>query len=98
MHYVSSRLNPVKPSASAAVSQAAKAARARGEDIIDLGLGEPDFDTPEHIIEAAYRAAKAGQTRYPPTEGTAALKTAVADKFLRDNDLDYDLSQIMVCK
>ena len=55
MEYLSSRLDPVKPSASAAVSQAARAARARGEDVIDLGLGEPDFDTPEHIIEAAYR-------------------------------------------
>ena len=97
MDYLSSRLDPVKPSASAAVSQAARAARARGEDVIDLGLGEPDFDTPEHIIEAAYRAAKEGQTRYPPTEGTLALKTAVAAQFLRDNDLDYDLSQIMVC-
>jgi aspartate aminotransferase len=97
MEYLSSRLDPVKPSASAAVSQAARAARARGEDVIDLGLGEPDFDTPEHIIEAAYRAAKEGQTRYPPTEGTLALKTAVAAKFLRDNDLDYNLSQVMVC-
>ena len=96
MNYLSSRLDPVKPSASAAVSQAARAARARGEDVIDLGLGEPDFDTPEHIIEAAYRAAKEGQTRYPPTEGTLALKTAVAAKFLRDNDLNYDLSQVMV--
>ena len=96
MNYASSRLDPVKPSASAAVSQAARAARARGEDVIDLGLGEPDFDTPEHIIEAAYQAAKEGQTRYPPTEGTPALKSAVAAKFRRDNNLDYDLSQIMV--
>ena len=97
MNYAASRLDPVKPSASAAVSQAARAARLRGEDVIDLGLGEPDFDTPGDIIEAAYRAAKEGQTRYPPTEGTLALKTAVAAKFLRDNALDYDLSQIMVC-
>jgi len=97
MKYLSSRLDPVKPSASAAVSQAARAARIRGVDVIDVGLGEPDFDTPKHIIEAAYSAAKDGQTRYPPTEGTQALRTAVAAKFLRENNLDYDLTQIMVC-
>ena len=97
MNYVSSRLLPVKPSASAAVSQAARAARARGEDIIDLGLGEPDFDTPMHIIEAAYRAAKEGQTRYTPNDGTHELKTAIAAKFLLDNQLQYDLPEIMVC-
>ena len=97
MNYVSSRLMPVKPSASAAVSQAARAARARGEDIIDLGLGEPDFDTPMHIIEAAYHAAKEGQTRYTPNDGTHEIKTAIAAKFLRDNQLQYDLPEIMVC-
>jgi len=97
MNYLSSRLDPVKPSASAAVSQAARAARIRGEDVIDMGLGEPDFDTPKHIVEAAYSAAKDGQTRYPPTEGTHALKTAVAAKFSRDNNLEYDLNQILVC-
>ena len=97
MNYVSSRLLPVKPSASAAVSQAARAARARGEDIIDLGLGEPDFDTPMHIIEAAYHAAKEGQTRYTPNDGTHEIKTAIAAKFLRDNQLQYDLPEIMVC-
>ncbi len=97
MNYVSSRLLPVKPSASAAVSQAAKAARARGEDVIDLGLGEPDFDTPAHIVEAAYHAAKDGQTRYTPNDGTHALKKAIAAKFLRDNNLLYDLPEIIAC-
>ena len=96
MNYVSSRLAPVKPSASATVSAAAKAARARGEDVIDLGLGEPDFDTPKHIVEAAHAAALDGQTRYPPHDGTAALKQAVSDKLKRDNNLDYDLSQVIV--
>ena len=96
MNYVSSRLAPVKPSASATVSTAAKAARARGEDVIDLGLGEPDFDTPKHIVEAAHAAALDGQTRYPPHDGTAALKQAVSDKLKRDNNLDYDLSQVIV--
>jgi len=96
MNYVSSRLAPVKPSASATVSAAAKAARARGEDVIDLGLGEPDFDTPKHIVEAAHAAALDGQTRYPPHDGTAALKQAVCDKLKRDNNLDYDPSEVIV--
>lgn len=97
MKYASSRLASVKPSASAAVSQAAKEARARGEDVIDLGLGEPDFDTPEHIIEAAYLAAKAGQTRYPPNDGTAEMKAAVIAKLKRDNNLLYTAPEIIVC-
>ncbi len=93
---VSSRLAPIKPSASAWVSQAAKALKAQGHDVIDMGLGEPDFDTPAHIVEAANVAAKAGQTRYPPTGGTAELKQAVVDKFKRENDLAYSTSQVIV--
>jgi len=93
---VSSRLTPIKPSASAWVSQAAKALKAQGHDVIDMGLGEPDFDTPAHIVEAAHAAAKAGQTRYPPTDGTAELKQAVVDKFKRENNLDYSSSQVIV--
>lgn len=93
---VSSRLTPIKPSASAWVSQAAKALKAQGHDVIDMGLGEPDFDTPAHIVEAAYAAAKAGQTRYPPTDGTAELKQAVVSKFERENSLTYSSSEIIV--
>jgi aspartate aminotransferase len=93
---VSSRLTPIKPSASAWVSQAAKALKAQGHDVIDMGLGEPDFDTPAHIIDAAHAAAQAGQTRYPPTDGTAELKQAVVDKFKRENGLDYSTSQVIV--
>jgi len=94
--YVSSRLAPVKPSASAWVSQAAKELKAQGHDVIDMGLGEPDFDTPSHIVDAAYAAAQAGQTRYPPNDGTRELKQAVVAKFKRDNDLDYSLDEILV--
>jgi aspartate aminotransferase len=61
-----------------------------------MGLGEPDFDTPAHIIDAAHAAAKAGQTRYPPTDGTAELKQAVVDKFKRENNLYYSTSQVIV--
>lgn len=93
---VASRLAPIKPSASAWVSQAAKALKSQGHDVIDMGLGEPDFDTPSHIVEAAYEAAKAGQTRYPPTGGTAELKQAVMAKFKRENELDYSNSQIII--
>jgi aspartate aminotransferase len=96
MEFAASRLAPVKPSASAWVSQAARAARAAGQDVIDLGLGEPDFDTPAHIIHAAHAAALAGETRYPPTGGTQALKQAVVAKFARDNGLQFDPDQILV--
>lgn len=96
MKYVSSRLSPVKPSPSASVSAAARALRAKGEDVIDLGLGEPDFDTPNHIIDAAYEAAKRGETRYTPMEGTAALREAVIGKLKRDNSLDYALSEVII--
>lgn len=94
--YVSSRLAPVKPSASAWVSQAAKALKSQGHDVIDLGLGEPDFDTPAHIIEAAHVAAKAGQTRYPPNDGTADMKLAVVAKLARDNQLSYGPDEVIV--
>ena len=96
MNYLAKRLDAVKPSASAAVSQNAKALKAEGHDVIDLGLGEPDFDTPAHIVEAAYQAAKVGETRYPPTDGTAALKLAIIDKFKRDNTLSVSPSEIIV--
>ena len=94
--YSASRLAPVKPSASVVVSQHARALKSEGRDIIDLGIGEPDFDTPRPIIEAAYAAALAGQTRYTAMAGTEALRSAVADKFKRENDLNYALDQIMV--
>jgi len=94
--YVSSRLTPVKPSASAWVSQAAKALKAQGHDVIDMGLGEPDFDTPSHIVDAAYAAAQAGQTRYPPNDGTAEMKQAVVAKLERDNGLNYLPAEILV--
>ncbi len=89
MTYIAQRLSAVKPSASMVASLAAKALAATGVDVIDLGLGEPDFPTPPHIIEAAHAAAKAGQTLYTPPHGTPALRAAIADKFRRENSLDY---------
>lgn len=96
MKFAASRLDPVKPSASAWVSQAAKEAKARGEDVIDLGLGEPDFDTPAHIVEAAHQAALRGETRYPPTSGTREMRQAVVDKLQRENALSYEIDEVIV--
>ncbi len=96
MSFAASRLASVKPSASAWVSQAAKEARARGEDVIDLGLGEPDFDTPDHIKDAAHQAALAGETKYPPTNGTLTMRQAVVDKLQRENDLTYAPDEVIV--
>lgn len=96
MSFASSRLTPVKPSASAWVSQAAKEAKARGEDVIDLGLGEPDFDTPDHIKYAAHKAALAGETKYPPNQGTMVMRKAVVAKLQRENNLDYALNEVIV--
>ncbi|WP_333814784.1 pyridoxal phosphate-dependent aminotransferase [Tabrizicola sp.] len=96
MSYLASRLAAVKPSASMAASMAAKALRAKGFDVIDLGLGEPDFPTPPHIAEAAHKAALAGETLYTAAAGTPALRAAVAEKFRRENGLDYSADEIVV--
>lgn len=96
MNYISSRLSVVKPSASMAASQAAKALRAKGVDVIDLGLGEPDFPTPPHIIDAAFAAARSGDTLYTAAAGTPAVRQAVAEKFRRENGLDYTADDIVV--
>ena len=96
MSYVADRLAAVKPSASMAASMAAKALRAKGFDVIDLGLGEPDFPTPRHIAEAAHAAALRGETLYTAAAGTPALRAAVADKFARENGLAYGADEIVV--
>jgi aspartate aminotransferase len=86
----------VKPSPTGAVLALATELRAAGRDVISLGAGEPDFDTPAHICEAAIAAIHGGQTRYTPVDGTAALKAAIRAKLARENQLDYELSQIVV--
>ena len=70
--------------------------KAEGRDIISLGAGEPDFDTPQFIKDAAQAAIEAGETKYTPIDGTAALKTAIQAKFARENQLEYDTAQIIV--
>ena len=86
----------VKPSPTGAVLALAAELRAAGRDLISLGAGEPDFDTPQHIKDAAVRAISAGQTKYTPIDGTSELKAAVLRKFARENGLDYEASQVIV--
>src|SRR5471032_2879252 len=96
MSFLASRLGAVRPSASMAASQAAKALMAKGVDIIDLGLGEPDFPTPGHIVEAAHAAAKAGDTLYTAAAGSPAVRAAISRKFERENGLSYGPDEIVV--
>ncbi len=93
---LSNRVQRVKPSPTLAVSARAAELKAAGNDIIGLGVGEPDFDTPENIKQAAIKAIQAGETRYTAVDGTPALKQAIIAKFKRDNGLDYDANQILV--
>jgi len=90
------RLQRIKPSPSSMAGQHARMLRAQGRDIVGLTSGEPDFDTPAHIREAAYLAMNDGQTRYTDVGGTAALREAIRAKFARENGLDYGLDEIIV--
>jgi aspartate aminotransferase len=93
---LSHRAQSIKPSPTLAVTARAAALRAEGKDIIGLGAGEPDFDTPEHIKEAAIEALKRGQTKYTAVDGTVELKNAIIDKFKRENNLTYNSKQVSV--
>ena len=93
---LASRLARVPPSATIAMTMRARELRAQGRQVISLSIGQPDFDTPAHAIEAAHAAALRGETKYPPVDGTPALKQAVQRKFARENGLDYALDEIMV--
>lgn len=93
---LSQRAQSIKPSPTLAVTARAAELRVAGKDIIGLGAGEPDFDTPEHIKEAAIEALKKGQTKYTAVDGTADLKLAIINKFKRENDLIYNNNQILV--
>ncbi len=96
MPFLADSLSRIKPSATIAVSDKARALKAAGRDVIGLGAGEPDFDTPENIREAAKRAIDKGFTRYTNVDGIPELKAAIARKFKRENRLDYKPSQITV--
>ena len=94
--FLASRVGRIKPSATVAISQKARELRAAGEDVIGLGAGEPDFDTPDFIKQAAMEAIKRGETKYTAVDGIPELKKAIIAKFQRDNGLDYSAPQICV--
>ncbi len=93
---ISERLQAVQPSATMVITQQAREMKSNGHDVIGLSVGEPDFDTPEHIRQAAYDAIQAGHTRYTAVDGVPELKAAICEKFLRDNALSFDPSEITV--
>ena len=96
MSRISHRVDQIKPSATIMVSMKAMQLKAQGKDIVSLGFGEPDFDTPEHIAEAAIIAIREGKTRYTQVDGTPELKQAIIEKFRRDNELSFGPEQILV--
>lgn len=94
--FESTRVATIKSSPSMAVSVAAKAMRAKGEHVVDLSLGEPDFDTPDHIVQAAIEAMRKGLTRYTAPDGLVELREAIVAKFKRENGLDYAMDEISI--
>ena len=96
MSIVSNSLKRIKPSPTIAVSQKARELKAAGKDVIGLGAGEPDFDTPDNIKKAAIDAINRGETKYTAVDGTPALKKAIVNKFKRENNLEYSTNEITV--
>ena len=97
MNYkISQRAASLSPSLTLAIDAKAKAMKAAGEDVVGFGAGEPDFDTPQFIKDAAAKALAAGFTKYTPSSGIPELRQAIADKFKRENGLTYKPSQIIV--
>ena len=96
MAFLADRIARIKPSATIAVADKARALKAAGRNVIGLAAGEPDFDTPENIKEAAIKAIREGKTKYTAVDGTPELKAAIARKFKRENGLTYKPAQIIV--
>ena len=96
MAFLADTLSRVKPSATIAVTQKARELKAKGRDVIALGAGEPDFDTPDNVKNAAIEAIRRGETKYPPVSGIVPLRDAIAKKFKRENNLDYKPEQTIV--
>ena len=96
MEILAKRIRTISPSQTLAISAKAKAMKAEGEYVVNFGVGEPDFPTPEHIVEAGIEALKAGKTKYTPSSGLMELRKAICEKFARDNGLTYEPSQIIV--
>ena len=96
MSFISDALGRMKPSATIALTQMARDLKAKRDDVISLALGEPDFDTPEHIKQAAIDAIRRGETKYPPVAGIVPLREAISAKFKRENNIEYGIDQIIV--
>ena len=96
MGFIADSLNRIQPSATIAISTKAMTLKAEGRDVIGLAAGEPDFDTPQNIKDAAIKAIQVGKTKYTAVDGIPELKKAIADKFKRENGLDYKPSQVTV--
>jgi aspartate aminotransferase len=96
MAFIADALSRIKPSATIVLTQKARDLKAQGKDIISLSVGEPDFDTPDNIKEAAIAAIRRGETKYTPVPGIQPLREAIARKFKRENNLDYKASQVIV--
>ncbi len=96
MAFLADSLSRVKPSATIAVTQKARDLKAQGKEVISLSVGEPDFDTPDHIKEAAIAAIRRNETKYPPVSGITPLREAIVKKFKRENGLDYKVAQTIV--
>ena len=96
MNFVADRINRIKPSMTVGINIKAKAMKEEGKDVIVLAAGEPDFNTPKNIRDAANKAMEEGKTKYVPGKGTPELQKAIQKKFIRDNDLHYDLDEIIV--
>ncbi len=96
MAFIADALSRIKPSATLAVTNKAAELKRAGRDVIGLGAGEPDFDTPENIKEAGIRAIREGRTKYTAVDGIPELKAAIVEKFRRENNLDYKPSEITV--
>ena len=93
---IASRMSAISPSLTLAIAAKAKAMKAAGESVVSFGVGEPDFNTPQHIIDSAKNALDSGYTKYTPSSGLLPLRKAICEKFKKDNGLDYEPSQIIV--
>src|SRR4030067_2353758 len=96
MKGIAKRALAIKPSPTLATAAKAKALKAQGYDVVDFGVGEPDFDTPDNVKEAAMRAIRSGFTKYTPASGTDELKEAVVEKLGKETGLEYERSQIII--
>src|SRR3954447_13364589 len=96
MHLTAERLDRISPSQTIAISTKARALKAEGRDVISLAAGEPDFDTPRNVKDAAIRAIEAGETKYTDVAGSMALRKAVSQHFKRDYELDYAPDEVII--